>query len=422
MRVFHEIGIAAGEILLPAANVSKEKWAVVACDQYTSQPGYWTDVENIVGEEPSTVKITFPEVYLEQDGKEKRIQQIQQNMKQYLADGILTPAVSEGFVLVERTTEAGKRVGLVMMVDLDCYDYSVGSTSMIRATEGTIIERIPPRVAIREDATLELPHIMILIDDKNRTVIEPVYEKRAQLSVLYDFDLMQGGGHLSGWAVEGSAVTGVTDALTSLKATCGGLLYAMGDGNHSLATAKACWMKKKETLTEEEQQNHPARYALVELVNLYSDALVFEAIHRELFDVNGGELLDGFLAWAKKNGTEVVPVAMDEKWDMVSILNGNKTAYQVKNLGTSIPVAVLQTYLDQYLAEHEQARIDYIHGSDVVEELSREPHTIGFLLAAMDKETLFPFVREQGSLPRKTFSMGEAHEKRYYMEARRIQK
>lgn len=420
MKYREELGTAAGDLWLPASEVELEKWSVVACDQYTSQPDYWNQVEELVGDAPSTLRMIFPEIYLGNNGKEERVANIQKAMEQYTADGIVAPAVQEGFILVERTVPTGKRLGLMMLADLEAYDFSVGSTSLIRATEGTIIERIPPRVAVRQGATLELPHIMLLIDDQKETVIEPLYHSRETLRPLYDLELMQQGGHLRGWAVEGEAVEQVFAALSDRKAECGGLLYAVGDGNHSLATARQCWLNIRETLTQEERETHPARFAMVELVNLYSEALVFEPIHRNVFHVDNNQLLKGFLAYTGEIDKTAKEVS-DDSWDVQWIAGTKKMSLKFDNLGDSLPVAILQNYLDQYLKEHAEASIDYIHGADVVEQLcEKESDTAGMLLKGMDKTSLFPFVRSEGSLPRKTFSMGEAYEKRYYMECRKI--
>lgn len=420
MKYRADLGIAAGTLWLPTAKADIEKWPVVACDQYTSQPDYWTEVEGIVGNAPSTLHMIFPEIYLEQEGKEERIAKIQQSMEEYVAEGIVAPAVEEGFILVERTVPAGKRLGLMMLIDLEAYDFSVGSTSLIRATEGTIIERIPPRVAVRQGATLELPHIMLLIDDKEQTVIEPIYNNRESLRQLYDVELMQNGGHLTGWAVEGDVLEKVFAALSEKKTECGGLLYAVGDGNHSLATARQCWLNLRDTLSEEEKANHPARFAMIELVNLYSEALIFEPIHRNLFHVNHEELWENFLVYTKDIGKSAVEVT-DDSWDVQWIVGDKKRSLQFENLGDSLPVAIIQRYLDQYLVKHPETTIDYIHGAHVVEQLcKKDSDTAGMLLKGMDKTALFPFVRSEGSLPRKTFSMGEAYEKRYYMECRKI--
>ena len=406
-------GILPGEILLPRVGTDLSRWAVVACDQYTSQPDYWQAVEEYVGEAPSTLKIVFPEIYLSEG--EARIRHIQAEMQSYLEGGTLQTAVRDGFVLVERTTPSGVRPGLVALLDLEQYDFLPGSKTLVRATEGTILERIPPRVKIRTGAPLESPHVMVLLDDPARTVIEPLLAERDQLRPLYDFELMQGGGHLRGWAVEGARVAGVADALEALLAQSDGLLAAVGDGNHSLATARQCWLNLRGTLSEAERATHPARYALVELNNLHAPALVFEPIHRVLFGVDAQAVREDFARWCASRGASV-----SEGGEIVWIDASGERGVRLENAPSPLPVAVLQAFLDEWLAGHSGAEIDYIHGADVVRSLAERPDALGILLQPIDKGSLFPAIRQGGVLPRKTFSMGEAFEKRYYMECRKI--
>ena len=395
-------------ILLPV-NTPMEKWSVVACDQFTAQPEYWQKAEDIVGGAPSTLRITLPEVYLNES--ETRVPAIHAAMKEYLDSGVLAEAVN-GFVLVERITASGVRPGLMVALDLEEYDYSKGSASLIRATEGTVASRVPPRAKIRSGALLEAPHVMMLIDDPACTVIEPLYERRNALRSLYDFDLMLDGGHLNGWAVENADADGVFAAIEKLAETCDGLLYAVGDGNHSLAAAKMCWSRIRETLTEEERENHPARHALVELVNLNCPALVFEPIHRILFNVDSADLLSGFRAYLNEHGEGDA-----EGSDLIIFDAQEKSGFR----SVQHPLPLLQQYLDEYLAAHPEVEIDYIHGDDALDELvHRHPKSMGFMPRAFDKSELFDSIRKWGVLPRKTFSMGEAVEKRYYTETRRI--
>jgi hypothetical protein len=321
----------------------------------------------------------------------------------------LTERVHDGYVLVERTTQSGARIGLVGMVDLDCYDYTPESKAVIRATEGTVIERIPPRVKIREGAELESPHIMLLLDDKERELIEPLYAIRGQLEKLYDLELMLGGGHLRGYAVTGELARKV-DSIIQKQQGENELYLAVGDGNHSLATAKTCWEKLKPTLSEAERESHPARYALAELVNLHCPALNFEPIHRVLFNVNFKELCLEFMSYAKcAEGDDIVFIQGDER-----------IGVKLTDSGDRLPVDVLQQFLDKYLKAHPETEIDYVHGTAAVEELSKQESNCGIALKAMDKNDLFPAIVAGGVLPRKTFSMGEAEEKRYYMECRKI--
>ena len=412
----------SADILLPRLDAEgMKKWSVVACDQYTSEPEYWKETAQIAGNSPSTLNLIFPEVYLEDSGADERIAAINRTMQQYLDEGLFKE-FPHSLVLTRRTQADGKvRTGLVGAIDLEQYDYNKGSTSQVRATEATVPSRIPPRVRIRRDAALELPHIMILIDDVKRTVIEPLEQKRSTLTKLYDFDLMQNGGHLEGWLVDGENAKEVFAALDRLadkdefNARYGlsgqdVLLYAMGDGNHSLATAKECYeQKKREGATEAAL----ARYALAEVVNLHSEALEFEAIHRVVTQADTNKLMSDMTEQlgltAPADGLQTFTV----------LLNGERKAYSIAKPTANLTVGSLQNFLDRWLAENA-GKIDYIHGEDVVESLSAAKGSIGFLLPAMTKEELFPTVIKDGALPRKTFSMGHAHDKRFYCEARKI--
>ena len=399
------------KILLPRAGIDPEKWAVVACDQFTAQPEYWRKADALVGQAPSALRLILPEAWLVEG--EARIPAIHAAMAKYLSDGTLETAVEDGFVLVERDTPAGARPGLVVALDLEAYDYNPGSASLIRATEGTVLERVPPRARIRAGAPVELPHVMMLIDDPGMTVIEPLLQRRASLRPLYDFELMLGGGHLRGWAVEGADTRGVFDAIDALNAKADGLLYAVGDGNHSLAAARRCWLDLRDTLPAEARANHPARYALVELVNLACPALVFEPIHRALFGVNPSELMDAYRETLRADGAE-----LGEGDDLVAFDAADHT-WRFKS--EEHPLARLQAFLDRWLSAHSEARIDYIHGEAALRGLIDRPDALGLMPRPFDKSELFAAIRRHGVLPRKTFSMGEATEKRYYMEARGIQ-
>lgn len=398
------------EILLPRAGTDLTKWAVVACDQFTAQPEYWEKADALVGEAPSALRLILPEAWLAEG--EARTPEIHKAMGEYLESGILAPAVKDGFVLIERTTPAGVRPGLVAALDLDAYDFTPGSKSLIRATEGTVLERVPPRARIRAGAPVELPHVMMLIDDPADTVIGPLTAKREALRPLYDFDLMLDGGHLQGWAVEGADARAVSEALDALNEQAEGLLYAVGDGNHSLAAAKQCWLDLQKTLTPEERASHPARWALVELVNLQAPSLVFEPIHRALFGVDPAALISEYRAYLAENGADE-----GEGEDLVAF-DGTGNEWRFKS--GQHPLRLLQAFLDGYLARHPEASIDYIHGEAALRGLVNRPDTLGLMPRAFDKAELFGYIRRFGVLPRKTFSMGEATEKRYYMEARRI--
>ena len=397
-------------ILLPRAGVALEKWAVVACDQFTAQPEYWQRADALVGEAPSALRLILPEAWL--DEGEARIPAIHEAMAAYLADGTLETAVADGFVLIERETAAGVRPGLVAALDLEAYDFNPGSASLIRPTEGTVLERVPPRARIRAGAPVELPHVMMLIDDPDCTVIEPLLARREGLRKLYDFELMLGGGHLRGWAVEDEATRGVFDAIDALNAKADGLLYAVGDGNHSLAAARQCWLDLRDTLPPQARESHPARYALVELVNLACPALVFEPIHRALFGVDPVAVMDAYREALRADGAE-----LGEGDDLVAF-DGAGHTWRFRF--AEHPLGRLQAFLDGWLAAHPEARIDYIHGEAALRSLVNRPDTLGIMPRAFDKGELFDAIRRHGVLPRKTFSMGEATEKRYYMEARRI--
>lgn len=418
---FERYGVAIPKILLPAPEVDLTKWATVACDQFTAEPAYWRQVEAIVGDAPSTYRVMLPEAFLDESG-ESAAPAIHATMDNYRDKGVLREAV-RGFVLVERAVSAGNRLGLVLAVDLERYDFSREARSLIRPTEGTIVERLPPRVHIRQGAPLELPHVMLLVDDPRRLLIEPLYDRRDSLRPLYDVELMQGGGRLRGWAVEEPAQWAETAAaLETLHAHADGLLFAVGDGNHSLATARQCWLAQREGLTQEQREGHPARFALVEVVNLHESALVFEPIHRVLFHVPPQEVSDAWAAYvhARHLAEEcAAPPAGQPGCTLVSAKGSGH--WRLAGSQGMLAAAVAQDFLNGFLAAHPGVGIDYVHGEDSVRALCRASDTVGFLLPAMDKAELFPAVRAGGVLPRKTFSMGEAREKRYYMECREIE-
>ncbi len=406
--MFRAPGFSSGEILLPAARVALEKWAVIACDQFTSNPDYWRAAEDFVGDAPSTLRLTLPEIYL--NDSEARAQSIRAAMLKSLEGGLLVPAVSDGFVLVDRETSGGHRLGLVGLIDLDEYDYAPGARTLVRPTEGTIPARVPPRAKIRAGAPMELPHVMMLIDDPAGTLIESVAARREELRPLYDFPLMLGGGRAAGYAVEGAAAEAAMEALDGLYEKSGGLLYAVGDGNHSLAAAKSCWNEIKRNCTPEQAAAHPARYALVELVNIHSPALVFEPIHRVVTGVDGGEVA---AAYEESLAARGIPVRAGND---VRILAGET---EVGYGFDAHPLASLQDFLLEFAARTPGAEIDYIHGEDELRDLVKKGGA-GFLVRGIDKGELFPAVRENGVLPRKAFSMGEARDKRYYLEARAL--
>ena len=414
----------SANILLPK-NVDFSKWSVVACDQFTSQRNYWEKAEGIVGNSPSTLKLIFPEVYLNDAEPEKRIEKINAEMSKYVSDGIFEE-YKDALFYVERTQSDGKiRHGIVGTVDLEEYNFNKGSQSAIRATEGNIIERIPPRRRIRINAPLELPHILMLIDDRTKSIVENVTANAQSYEKLYDFELMEGSGHLKGYLISDEDKAKVLEGLKTLEDKAAFedkygvkdkevLVIAVGDGNHSLATAKTCWDEIKEGLTEEERANHPARFALVELMNIHDEAIEFEPIQRVIFNTDPKKLMDALMAYYptaafEDNGGQQIRYTYQ----------GNEGSIYVKDAPSNLPVGTLQKFLDEYLAENS-GEIDYIHGDDVVRDLTKAENTIGFMVDRMEKNDLFTTVIKDGALPRKTFSMGEAQDKRFYLECKKI--
>ena len=416
---FSDIAIRPADILLPAGGIRPETWACVACDQYTSQPDYWEKVSALVGTAPSTLNLMLPECYLSESAS--RVPRIHASMKEYLESGLLTSGVNGGFVLCERTIASGTRLGLVCAIDLEDYDFAKGSLPLVRPTEQTIASRLPARLAIRRGAPVELGHIMILIDDPDRLVLEPLQEKKATLRKLYDFDLMMNGGHLAGWAVESEEdLDAVSSAMRALKDRLGPdpMLLAVGDGNHSLATAKAYWNEIRETLSEKEREDHPARFALCEIVNIHDEALLFEPIHRVITGVSSELLLQSWAAYASARGMTLSDSGEGHSFTAVTVSGDRKIV--VGSPEGAIPTETIQKFLHSFLAEHSEAAIDYIHGDDSLRSLVTKDTVTGFLLPAIDKSTFFNDVLTLGVLPRKTFSMGEADEKRFYMESKQI--
>ncbi|MGB9674228.1 MAG: DUF1015 domain-containing protein [Anaerolineales bacterium] len=438
MKNIPEIAVQIPEILLPKAGIDLQKWAVIAVDQFTSEPEYWAQVEQIVGDAPSTLRLVLPEIYLEHPDVDQRVQEIQKTMQRYLADGLFEP--HQGLIYVERSVAGKTRRGIMLALDLEQYDYSKGSSSLIRATEGTIIERLPPRMKIRRGAALELPHILVLIDDPQRTVIEPISELKESLPKLYDFELMLDGGVIRGFSINNPNLENtiihslqrlanprVFREKYGLDSDKPVLLFAMGDGNHSLATAKAVW----EELKPKVGLNHPARYALVEVENVHDEGLEFKPIHRILFGLNE----DIYHAMEEEFGTNYVYQPVDNVQEMmqiveagekhghvVGVVGGGKEVGVVRifNPSSNLAVGTIQAFLDKFLQHGGAKKIDYVHGEDIVLKVGMQTGNAGIYLPSMTKSDLFKTVILDGVLPRKTFSMGEAREKRYYMEARRI--
>ena len=393
------------DILLPSKEIDLTKWSVVACDQYTSQPSYWKETKNIVGDAPSTLNIVFPEVYL--DEGEERIFKINEKMQEYLENGVFDE-YKNILIFVERKQSDGRvRRGIIGTVDLEEYDFSKTSKSLIRATEGTVLERIPPRVKIRENAPLELPHILILLNDEQDDIIK----KTENCEKLYDFELMQNGGHIRGYKIAEIDADVIIEKINKMAKTAeGNLLFAVGDGNHSLATAKTCWENIKKTLSEEEQKTHPARYCLVELENIHQEAIDFEPIHRVDFGVNPKKVIEEI----KKFYPETEEV--DNGGQHIKYVFGDSEGdLYIKNDASELAVGTLQKFLDS-----KNYKIDYIHGDDTAISLAKSAENIAFLLPKPHKNDLFKAVIKDGALPRKTFSMGEANDKRFYFEAKKI--
>lgn len=437
MRKYDQIGLCTPDVYLPKPELNMLQWAVIACDQFTSQPEYWQQVDKIVGDSPSTFHLTLPEAYLGKSEEAQRLNSIHQNMERYINEEVVVS--HEGMIYVERQVCGKLRKGLVVCLDLEQYDFNKGSASLIRATEGTILDRLPPRIRIRENALLELPHILVLIDDPDKTVIEPLAEQKPKLTPVYHTDLMLGSGHIDGWRIEDLTIeTRVVEQLTRLldpekfqvkyqvDAEKPILLYAVGDGNHSLATAKAIWEKLKPQVG----MDHPARYALVELENVHDSGLEFEPIHRVVFKTtcNFIELLQTFFnekislqpVNSMQGLNEFVSKSSQDHQHFGVISEAGLFAASLSNPDLALPVGNVQRFLDDALQQKLADCIDYVHGEDVLYQLGIKPGNIGFYLPSMKKTDLFRTVILDGALPRKTFSMGEAIEKRFYIEARKI--
>lgn len=417
------------EILLPQEGTDYERWACVACDQFTSEPEYWRQADAFVGTAPSTLRMILPEAYLEAPDAARRIERAHQAMEQY-AGGLLTQKV-RGFVYVERTTSSGLRQGLVGAVDLEAYSYEPGAGPAVRPSERTVTQRIPPRLAVRQGGCLEAPHILLLIDDADASVLEPLAREKQRLRPLYDTPLMLGGGRCAGWAVEGPALVerlaAKVDALGSQEAfdrryprAAGRAPFtaAVGDGNHSLATAKAYWEAVKLTLRPEERERHPARLCLVELCNLHSPAIGIEAIHRAVTGVTFDRLCEDFTAWLDARGAVRRAGAAAQRLEVLSP-DGRSRALAWDNGPEPLAVGTLEAFLAEWMPGCPQAAVDYIHGEASLRGLCAQG-AVGILLPDPAKSGLLEGVALGGVLPKKTFSMGHAQEKRYYLECRRI--
>ena len=384
------------DILLPKSHF--KEWAVVACDQYTSEPEYWEAVKQAAGDKPSALNVILPEVYLSADNSE-HIEKINQNMQKYLDQKIFAQ-YPNSLIYVERIQSDGKcRRGIVGKIDLESYDYHTGTDAEIRATEQTVISRIPPRVEIRKNAPLELPHVMLLFDEPDNEIFAYLDASKASFDKAYDFELMCGAGSIKGYVLNEAAKSAVLSQLAILKQKNNGFLFCVGDGNHSLATAKECYNLNK---------TEASRYALVEVVNIHDKALEFEPIYRVVFGVNPKSLLNDFVN------------TLGEGEQKFTCVYGDKVQEIGVNPTAKLAVGTLQTFLDEYIKNHPEAEIDYIHGEDSLKKLASRENAIGFIFNGMQKSELFEAVNADGSLPRKTFSMGHADDKRFYIEARKI--
>ena len=412
------------DILLPRG-CDMTKWSVVACDQHTSEPEYWEQVDSFVGSAPSTLRMMLPEYLYTAPGLDRRVSNVGHAMADYVENGTFR-VCENSYIYVERRLYNGSvRCGIVGALDLEAYDFAEGSKPAVRATEGTVVEKLPVRIRLRENAPVELTHVLMLADDPEETLIEPLAAEKSKLEKLYDFELMEKGGEISGYRVCGALAERVRNAIAALadKESFNRryglkdeplMVLAAGDGNHSLATAKACWEKLKPTLTKQERATHPARYALVEIVNIRTKSLDFQPIHRVVFDVDPKamveEMLDFFAGSRLGGGGEhEIALTYGETAGMISI---------PKSFGT-LAVGALMKFLDEYVPR-VGGRIDFVHGDDVTVKLSRKPNRIGFILPAIDKGDFFLSIIKDGALPRKTFSMGGANDKRYYLECRKI--
>ena len=411
-------------ILIPK-NIDMEKWSVVACDQYTSEPEYWEEVEEIADNNPSTLRLILPEIFLEEENIENRISKINDTMQQYL-DNDLFCEYKDTMIYLERTQNDGRiREGLIGMIDLEDYSYEEGSESLIRATEKTVIERIPPRLSVRKNASLELPHIIVLIDDEERHIIESLKNEVTDKDIVYDFELMQKGGRVKGYKLNNAIINRLEGKMIKFMdkdyfeskynvKDKGILMFAIGDGNHSLATAKTNFENLKKTMKEDEYLNHPSRYALVEIMNIHSSSLEFEPIHRVIFDTDVKKLINNLY-----NYYDINEDGIGQSFEIVT-KDIHKKLY-ISNPKSNIAVGSIQLFLDDYLKENI-GKTDYIHGDETAKIMSMKDGNVGILFESIDKKDLFKTIILDGTLPRKTFSMGHSYDKRYYLEARKIVK
>lgn len=417
-------------ILLPDERIPLGQWACIACDQFTSDYAYWKQAEALTAGVPSALHLVLPEAYLGTAEAERRTAAIPAAMREY-RETVLTRAV-DGYVYVERTEQSGRvRQGLVGVVDLEAYSYEKGALPLVRPSENTVVERIPPRMAVRRAASLELPHVMMLADDAGQTLVEPVGAAKARLRPLYEGELMLGGGHIAGWAVEDPELLEQIDrAVAALESRAGfdakypqaagsaPMALAVGDGNHSLATAKACWEALKPTLPPEQQKTHPARWCLAEVCNVHSPAIEIEPIHRVLFGTKEDTVLLALIAWSDLHGLGLHTGPGAQSFTIQG--RQYRCGFHFDSPAEPLTVGTIEAFLADFLKSRPEVKVDYIHGEAAVEQLCAQKGAVGLLLPPFDKGDIFKGVVLGGVLPRKTFSMGHAEEKRYYLEARAI--
>ena len=430
---YPDIGLHVPSLLLPAPDIALETWAVIACDQHTSEPDYWTETRRLIGAAPSTLDLVLPEALLAEGDRDAAIATIHANMERQLAGGVLVEQ-PPGFMLVEREVGRGSpRRGLIVALDLECFDHRQEARELIRSTEGTDVRRLPPRAAVRRGAALETPHILVLLNDPDDTVIEPLFE--APGTAAYDFELMQGGGRVRGWPIQDEIrIEATATRIAALREGEPPMAYAMGDGNHSFAAARVVWEELRDAGAP---ADHPARFALVELVNIHDSALAFEAIHRLVAEVEPGALLTAMEEQFSGAGFALDRHGSLAEWNeararataghAIPFVQGTAsgTAFglaRIESPDAQLAATTLQRFLDDRLPTLPGTPdLDFIHGEDTLRGLvAGRPDRIGFLLPALDKHELFASVTRDGATPRKTFSLGEAHEKRYYIECRRI--
>ncbi len=426
MKEKQEMGFQLPRVLLPAENVNLVKWACVACDQYTSQPDYWKSVEKFVGSAPSMLRITLPEVYLEEEDVHARIVAMKETMRDYIDNGTLVQ-LPQGIVLTERHLKGKLRKGILLAMDLEQYDYRIENKPQLRATEQTVLSRIPPRAEIRRGAAVELPHILLMMDDEKDSVIGPLHMQRNTFPKLYDFELMMDGGRIEGWLVDKPKILDEMTAALAQLPRHDNMLFCVGDGNHSLATAKAIWEETKEELTQEEQQDHPLRYALCEIINLRDKAVEFMPIHRVLFGVNATACVQFVVERLRERGRKAKvifgrwrkEIEHDGTFQIPFLYRDGAGKIVIEDPQHPLAIGEVQEIFEEYLEQSGQG-IDYIHGDDAFMELAKQYDNLGFYFEAMEKQSFFDMIVKCGVLPKKTFSLGEAEEKRYYLEGRML--